>query len=452
MNGMPLDSWTLGKIGADGAGLTREALGRYQLGKFRETIEYARTRSPFYRRLLSGLPADFPADFSQVGRLPLTTAGDIRENPLQFLARPPHAIARIVTLRTSGTTGRPKRLYFTEEDLERTVDFFSVGMSMLARPGHKVLILLPGDRPDSVGDLLARALARIGVEGIAYGPVRDLQDAARQIVSRRIDCLVGIPTQVLALARSRAGRLIPPDRIRTVLLSTDYVPEAIVRELCRRWGCRVFRHYGTTEMGLGGGVECPASSGYHLREADLLFEIVDPGTGEPRAEGRKGEIVVSTLTRKGMPLIRYRTGDISRMIPGPCRCGSVTRRLDAVLRMDGRAVLSNGSVLSMPEMDEALFGVCGLLDYRAALSTRDHRDCLEISVYTEDRGESVTREALRALVSVPPIAEGLAEGSLRLAPVGIRRAGWFTTGVAKRSIADSRNRTPKGRNPQPVRA
>ncbi len=80
---------------------------------------------------------------------------------------------------------------------------------------------------------------------------------------------------------------------RTILLSTDYVPAAIVDVLENIWGCKVFNHYGTTEMGLGGGVECEAYRGYHLHEADMLFEIVNPETGEPVPDGEYGEVVLA---------------------------------------------------------------------------------------------------------------------------------------------------------------
>ena len=104
-------------------------------------------------------------------------------------------------------------------------------------------------------------------------------------MDKEIDCLVGIPTQVLSLARHEKADEIPDGRISSVLLSTDYVPSSLVRELQRVWACKVFGHYGTTEMGLGGGVECEAFDGYHLREADLLFEVVDPVSGQAVPDG-----------------------------------------------------------------------------------------------------------------------------------------------------------------------
>jgi phenylacetate-coenzyme A ligase PaaK-like adenylate-forming protein len=108
------------------------------------------------------------------------------------------------------------------------------------------------------------------------------------------------------------------------------VSDECVELIERAWGCEVFEHYGMTEMGLGGAMACEAHDGYHPREADLLFEIVDPRTGAPLPDGEYGEIVFTTLTRTAMPLVRYRTGDMSRFIPGPCPCGSVLKRLARV--------------------------------------------------------------------------------------------------------------------------
>src|SRR6266536_362816 len=135
----------------------------------------------------------------------------------------------------------------------------------------------------------------------------------------QVDCVVGIPAQILSLVRCRGPFAdVPSRRLKRVLLCSDHVPERIVQEIKREWACEVFEHYGMTEMGLGGGVDCEAHCGYHVREADLYLEIVDIDTGRPVPAGRFGEIVFTTLTRRGMPFIRYRTGDISRFLPGVC--------------------------------------------------------------------------------------------------------------------------------------
>ncbi len=291
-----------------------------------ETIDWAQARSPFYRKHLAGFSAKDIVSPEDLAKLPFTTADEIGRQPLSFLCVSQSEIDRVVTLQTSGTTGNPKRVFFTSGDHEGTIDFFHHGMATLAGPGDKVLILMPGTLPGSVGDLLAKGLQRLGATGIPHGFVRNASETLAIMEKERVDCLVGLPTQVLRLARSSGGMAAP----KAVLLSADNVPEAVSNALRYTWGCEVYTHYGMTEMGFGGGVECDARKGYHLREADLYVEIVEPRTGGPLPEGEPGEVVFTTITRKAMPLIRYRTGDLSRFLPVPCPCGSALKLLEPV--------------------------------------------------------------------------------------------------------------------------
>ena len=133
-----------------------------------------------------------------------------------------------------------------------------------------------------------------------------------------------------------------------MLLSTDQAPAPLVAAIEQAWGCRVFDHYGTTETGLGGGVECEAHDGLHLREADLLFEVVEPATGRSLPDGEEGEIVFTTLTREAMPLIRYRTGDLGRLLPGRAlRLGAAPARAGARPSRRRRAA-GRGGVCASP--------------------------------------------------------------------------------------------------------
>ena len=122
----------------------------------------------------------------------------------------------------------------------------------------------------------------------------------------------------------------------------------------------MFNHYGMTEMGLGVGLECEGFCGYHLREADLYTEIIDPSSGLPVEDGQLGEVVFTTLTRSAMPLIRYRTGDMSRFIPGPCACNTVLKRLDLIKSRD-RVYLNQNDYLTMADFDEVLFALTTFL-------------------------------------------------------------------------------------------
>jgi phenylacetate-coenzyme A ligase PaaK-like adenylate-forming protein len=354
---------------------------------------------------------------AELQAFPFTTADDVSRQPQALVCVSQGDIERVVTLDTSGTSGPPKRLYFTAADQELTRDFFQVGMSTFTAPGDRVLILLPCDRPGSVGDLLAQALRRLGVEGIRHGLVRDVAQTLAILRESGANVVVGVPVQVLALVRSPAARQSPYPRLKSVLLTTDHVPQAIVQAIEAAWGCTVYNHYGMTEMGLGGGVECAARQGYHLREADLFFEIVDPATGAPLPDGEPGEIVFTTLTRRGMPLIRYRTGDVSRFLPGECACGSVLRLLEKVrFRLQGRAPLplAHGSFLTLAELDDALFPLPDVLDFAATLSAGG----LQVTVQAQEPG--IREPARQALAALPAIrAAGLpVTVSVQCEPVG----------------------------------
>lgn len=394
----PLDAWIKQKIAHSGK-LSRAALAADQLSKLCETIELARHKSPFYQKHLSSAPAQL-SRLEDLAQFPFTTAQDIRNHGLQFLCVSQDEIQRVVTLDTTGTTGQPKSIYFTREDQELTIDFFHHGMTTFTAPGDRVLILLPCERAGSVGDLLATGLQRLGAEPVRHGIVRDRDQTLALMRAQKVDGLVGIPTQVLGLARHS-----PDLRLKSVLLSTDHVPNAVARAIEQAWHCDVYNHYGMTEMGLGGGVECRARRGYHLREADLYFEIVHPETGQPVVVGESGEVVFTTLTRTGMPLIRYRTGDISRFIPGDCPCGTCLKTMERIrARRAGRVSLGAGEELTIADLDEALFSLDGVYDYDAGVLHSPERETLHLTVYVLRADEpELTARIAAALDTIPAI-------------------------------------------------
>ncbi len=390
----PLDPWIKEKTnGVD--------LRAWQLSKLNETLALARGRSPFYKKHFESMPETLSA-LDDLRQFPFTTAEDIRENPLRFVCVPQGDIQRIVTLQTSGTTGEPKRIYFTADDQQLTIDFFGVGMSALTEPDERVLIFLPGETPGSVGDLLRMGLERKGRKPIPYGMVKDPFHALDVMEKEQADCLVGSPTQILSLARRWNPKNKSP---RTILLSTDYVPAAIVNVLENIWGCKVFNHYGTTEMGLGGGVECEAHRGYHLREADMRFEIVHPETGEPVPDGDYGEVVFTTLTRRGMPLVRYRMGDRSRFIVGECPCGTKLQTMEKIRGRFSGFVPVGDEILKFPDFDEALFPIPGLLNFSVTVAGEgaDASLLVETQMLTSVDSTDLVEQALGRVSSIKTI-------------------------------------------------
>ena len=351
----PVEPWVARQTGLRG-GLTPDTLLRWQLDRLGEAVAHARSHSRFYRSLPA---ADAPWSLEDLARLPFTWPADLAREPQAFLAVPPSDVARVTTLTSSGSTGPKKRIFFTAQDLERTVGFFADGMTTLVDPGEDTLILMSDATEHSIARLLQTALERIGVAGRIGAPGWGVAETLA--AAGRARCIVGLPAELLYLCRTDPGL-----RPRSVLLSADYAPRSVIAAIERTWGCQVLTHYGLTEAGFGWAVQCGAREGHHLRAVDLLLEIVDPDTGARLAPGQPGEIVLTTLRNEAMPLLRYRTGDLGRLLDGPCRCGGVTPRLGRVEgRLAGHLPLGRGAGLSIHLLDEAVFALPAVRGFEA---------------------------------------------------------------------------------------
>ncbi|WP_097006900.1 DVU_1553 family AMP-dependent CoA ligase [Lacrimispora amygdalina] len=364
----PLEPWILEKTGIHEK--SRVALEEYQIKQLVETLHYAKDKSRYYKRKLEKFNIDSIKTISDFHTIPFTYPEDIKKKSTDFLCVSEKEIKRIVTLNTSGTSGEEKRIYFTEEDLNQTIDFFQYGMKCLTDSTDRVLVLLPGRAYGSIGDLLKKALALSDIDCIVHGVLKNPDEVEQIIIENNISCIVGIPMQILYLSRLKGE--IFGKYIKKVLLSTDYVPDVLIRELECRFQCAVFNHYGMTEMGYGGGVECQALAGYHLREGDLYFEIIDPITGEPVEDGQYGEVVFTTFRRQAMPLIRYRTGDRARFSPNLCSCKTFLRTMDKVTgRLTNKVIFSNSQEIQLRDLDEIILKYGEVLDYTASYSETD---------------------------------------------------------------------------------
>ncbi|GAB7081671.1 DVU_1553 family AMP-dependent CoA ligase [Megalodesulfovibrio paquesii] len=372
-----LDAWIARGLGESGRP-DPAILDTRRLELLNATLAWARACSPFWRAHLAGTPEALDS-LEQLAGLPMLTAQELRIHGAALCCLPQGAFERVVTIQTSATTGPPKRLYFTGEDLAATVDFFAAGMSHIVPPGEAVLLLMPGGRPGTVGDLLGQGLERIGSPCHAAGFLKDVGMLHAAVQAHSIRCVVGLPWQLLAAAR--AGGPIPG--VRSVLLSADRAPQWLVDELRQRLDCEVFLHWGMTETCLGGAVDCPDHDGLHPRLLDLHLEIIDPHTNQPLAPGEWGEVVLTTLARRGMPLIRYRTGDFSRLLVEPCACGSRLPRLENPAgRLQPPLVLPSGGTLEEHALDDAVLQTPGLsaclLEWRQAGGRAGERDCLHV--------------------------------------------------------------------------
>lgn len=330
----PLDAPAQEDMGFDASArsFSHAHIEAWQLSKLREVCSYAKENGSFYAEHFRGLSLESITSREEFSKLPRTTAADISAAPFKFLCTSQDDIARVVTLTTSGSTGKPKRLYFTQDELNETTAFYNHGMRCLVDAGDTVLALLPAPKPDSVGALLADGLRQLGATPVLNQDPDDVTASLAVFNEHSPDCVVGTSAHVLALVKlwQRQGGMDSP--VKSVLLCWDANSRTIRKHIEETWNCRVHTHWGMTETGLGGAVSCAHSNGMHLRETNLYLEITDPETGIVLPDGERGEIVVTTLTRKGMPLIRYRTGDESHIMTNACPCDSPLRQLSPNIR------------------------------------------------------------------------------------------------------------------------
>ena len=328
--------------------VNRRTIEAIQLTKLNRLLAREKERGGFYGDLPEKLSA-----LDELSALPFTTEEDLAQRAPGLLLCSQAQIQRVLSDATSGTTGAAKRVFYTEGDLENTVQLYMAGLGELIFPGSATLICFPFSGPFGLGELIAEAITRLGARPIKAGPFLRYGDYASLLEEEKPDTFVGMPVQLLGLLRY-CGR----GSLRRALVSGDACPASVIEGCEALLGSRLFPHYGSREMGMAGAISCQAHMGMHLRENHIIAEIVD-GQGKPLPEGERGELVITTVGMEALPLIRYRTGDYTRILPGRCPCGSETLRLDRIeRRLDG---------LSAPALDEILFADPQVIDCRYEL-------------------------------------------------------------------------------------
>ena len=331
--------------------LTRENLERLQLCRLNEMLKRLKDRGGFYK--------DYPEKLDSLAdlrNLPFTTAEDLSAHPGKFLLTSQSEVSRVISGATSGTTGPAKRVFYTEKDTEQTIGLFTAGISEMLVAGEKCFIAFPFTGPFGLGDLIARAVERLGGIPIRAGFGQTFGEMLDLLKETQPETYIGFPVTLLSLIRLCGEKF----SINRALVSGDACPAGVMEELEMALGSKLYPHYGSRECGLGGAVTCSAFEGMHLRENHIIPEIIDE-QGNVLPDGKFGELVLTTIGADAMPLIRYRTGDFTRILP-PCKCGGITKRLDTVSRREGE--------LSMEELDSLLFRIPCLADYRASFDGR----------------------------------------------------------------------------------
>lgn len=317
--------------------LSREALEKLQLKRLQETVKRA-ANAPYYKQKFEemGISPDDIKSLTDLSKLPFTTKQDMRENyPFGFLACDKKELVRLHS--SSGTTGNPTVICHTKNDIANWANRVARCFYMVGLRDTDVI-----QNSSGYGMFTGGLGIQAGIEALGAMSI----PAAAGNSRRQIKCIMDYGTTAIHAIPSYALRLadvfdelgINPakdTKLTTFLIGAEPHTEETRRKIEERFGVKAYNCFGMTEMsGPGVAFECTEQHGMHLWEDCYIVEIVDPVTLQPVPEGEIGEMVLTTLDREGMPLLRYRTRDLTRILPDQCPCGRTHRRID---RIKGRS-------------------------------------------------------------------------------------------------------------------
>ncbi len=339
-------------------------------------------RSPFYARKFADIDTSVPMTQEFFESLPFTDKADLREAyPLGLAAVPEKEIVRIHS--SSGTTGVPVVIPYTKKDVEDWAVMFERCYRMAGITDRDRIQITPGYGLWTAGIGFQAGCERLGAMAIPMGPGNtDKQLRMMEDFGSTVLCATSSYALLLAEEIKRRGI---KDRIslRKGVIGSERWGEKMRKEIADDLGVEFYDIYGLTEIyGPGIGISCDYRNGIHMWDDYIYFEIIDPKTGRTVPDGTVGELVITTLRKEGAPLIRYRTHDLTRIIPGDCPCGSRFPRIDIIVGRTDDMIKVKGVNMFPAQFDEVLSTIEGASsEYQVMIDHLMGKD--QVTVYFE---------------------------------------------------------------------
>ncbi|MEV8349521.1 phenylacetate--CoA ligase PaaK [Streptomyces niveus] len=405
--------------------LGRDELKALQLTRLRATLRHAYERVPFYRESFdaAGLRPDDCRSLADLARFPFTAKTDLRDNyPFGMFAVDQKDVRRIHA--SSGTTGRPTVVGYTQGDLDNWADVVARSIRAAGgRPGHKVHVAY------GYGLFTGGLGAHYGAErlGCTVIPASGGMTArqVQLITDFRPEIIMVTPSYMLTLLDEFERQGVDPrtTSLKVGIFGAEPWTQEMRREIEERFAIDAVDIYGLSEvMGPGVAQECvETKDGLHIWEDHFYPEVVDPFTGEVLPEGEEGELVFTSLTKEAMPVIRYRTRDLTRLLPGTAR---VFRRMEKVTGRTDDMVILRGVNLFPTQIEEIVLRTAGVAPHFQLRLTRDGRmDAL--TVRAEARAGATPQErtaAARAIATAVKDGIGVSVGVEVVDPETLERS------------------------------
>jgi phenylacetate-CoA ligase len=403
----------------------RKTLEELQLKRLKQTVHRAYKNIPFYRDKFSELkikPKDINS-LKDIQKLPFTTRENLRENyPFGLLAVEREQVVRLHT--SSGTTGKPKAIFFTKKDIDQAAELIARCLIMTGIQKDDVLQNMMTYGLFTGALIMHYGAEKVGVLVIPAGPGHTKRQIAL-MQDFKTTSLHLTPSYALYLADVMNKEGLDPKRdlfLRRAYLGAEPYSEGTRRKIERFFSIDVYNSYGLSEMnGPGVAFECVEKNGMHLWEDNFIMEIINPETGKEVPEGEKGELILTTLRREAMPILRYRTRDITMIIPGKCKCGRTHRRISRIIGRTDDMFIVRGVNIFPQQIEQVLMGVKGVAqNYQIILESYDQmtvrveisRDLFDGRIEHLMSLQSEITEKLRSEILVKPKVELLEPGTL----------------------------------------
>lgn len=366
-------------------------------------FETLKDRSAFYADKYEGIDLRDVKSQKDFEKLPFSTKADLRDAyPLGLQAVPDSEIVRIHS--SSGTTGTPVIIPYTKQDVEDWATLFARCYEMAGITKEDRLHITPGYGLWTAGIGFQLGAEKLGAMAIPMGP-GNTEKQLRMMVDLQSTVLCATSSYALLLAETIAKKGIKDQiKLRKGVIGSERWGEKMRNRIADELGVQLYDIYGLTEIyGPGIGINCDYNTGIHMWDDYIYTEIIDPKTGENVPDGEVGEIVLTTLRKQGAPLIRYRTHDLSRIIPGTCPCGSEFTRIDTLTGRTDDMVKVKGVNIFPAQIEEVIAAVEGASsEYQVMIDHLYGKDIMTIFFETpvsEEEREAVELNLLHTFKS-----------------------------------------------------
>ena len=390
-----------------------------QLEQIKEQFKTLKERSSFYARKFEGIDLSDVQSQEDFQKLPFSEKADLREvYPLGLAAVPEEKIVRIHS--SSGTTGTPVIIPYTQKDVTDWAIQFARCYEVAGITNKDRIHITPGYGLWTAGIGFQLGAERLGAMAVPMGP-GNTEKQLRFMKDMKTTVLCATSSYALLLAEEIAARGVRDElALRKGVIGSERWGEKMRNRIQDELGIEIYAIYGLTEIyGPGIGISCAEHHGMHIWDDYVYIEVVDPATGKPLPDGEIGELVLTTLQKEGARLIRYRTHDLTRIIPGDCACGMHHPRIDTLVGRTDDMFKVKGVNMFPAQVEEVIAVTSGASsEYQVMIEHIMGRDVLTVLFETELTGEDKARceEELAMIfkgkIGCTPDAKGVPLGEL----------------------------------------